>query len=116
MPSETAERLTPMKLSEAIIKGIEMRPKRATGVFFSGEDKSDVLGAAYQGLTGETDVHNYQVQGLDEAFPILSKIVMNPETSERTTLKIVIRQLNDEHKWKRKNIARFVKSVEDRHN
>ena len=104
-----------MKLSEAITKGIAMRPKRATGVYFAGTDKSDVLGAAYQGLTGESDVHNYQVDGkLEQAFPLLKQKVMNPETGELKTLKTVVRQLNDVHRWKRRNVARFVQSVEDR--
>lgn len=111
MPTETQ----PLKLSEAITKGISMRPKRAQGVYFAGEDRSDVLGAAYQGLKGETDVHNYQVgDALEVAFPILKRKVMNPETGELKTLKTVIRQLNDKHLWKRKNVARFVRSVEDR--
>lgn len=106
---------TKQKLSEAITKGISMRPKRAQGVYFAGEDRSDVLGAAYQGLTGEDEVHNYQVESqLEEAFPILRKKVSNPETGEVTTLKKVLRQLNDKHQWKRKNIARFVKAVEGR--
>lgn len=104
-----------MKLSDAITKGISMRPKRAHGVYFAGTDRSDVLGAAYQGATGEADVHNYQVGDyLEKNFPLLRKKVMNPETGETKTLKTVIRQLNDQHKWKRKNVARFVKSVEDR--
>lgn len=103
------------KLSEAIEAGIKMRPKRATGVYFAGEDRSDVLGAAYQGLTGESDVHNYQVDGkLESAFPILKRKVSNPETGDVASLKSVIRQLNDRHQWKRKNVARFVKSVEAR--
>lgn len=104
-----------MKLSEAITKGIAMRPKRAQGVYFAGTDRSDVLGAAYQGLTGESDVHNFQVDGkLETAFPLLSKKVMHPETGKLKTLKTVLRTLNDVNKWKRKNIARFVASVEDR--
>lgn len=111
MPTETPS----MKLSEAITKGISMRPKRAQGVYFAGEDRSDVLGAAYQGLKGESDVHNYQVEdALEQAFPILKRKVMNPETGELKTLKTVLRQLNDKHQWKRKNIARFVRSVEGR--
>lgn len=103
------------KLSEAMQKGIEMRKKRATGVYFAGTDRSDALGAAYQGLTGESDVHNYQIEAkLEEAFPILKRKVSNPETGDVASLKSVIRQLNDKHQWKRKNIARFVKSVESR--
>jgi thymidylate synthase len=104
-----------VKLSDAMTKGIAMRKFRAQGVYFSGEDRSDALGAAYQGLTGDTEVHNYQVDGkLEKAFPILLKKVSHPETSEVDTLKSVIRKLNDVNKWKRRNIARFVKSVEDR--
>lgn len=104
-----------MKLSEAITKGIAMRPKRAHGVYFAGEDRSDVLGAAYQGHTGKTEVHNYQVGDyLERTFPILKKKVMNPETGDVKTLKTVLRSLNDKHRWKRKNVARFVRSVEDR--
>lgn len=104
-----------MKLSEAMEKGIGMRKKRATGVYFAGEDRSDCLGAAYQGLTGESEVHNYQVDGkLETAFPILKRKVSNPETGEVVTLKAVIRQLNDKHQWKRRNVVRFIKSVEDR--
>ena len=104
-----------MKLSEAITRGISMRPKRAHGVYFAGADRSDVLGAAYQGLTGESEVHNYQVDGkLEVAFPMLKNKVMNPETGELKTLKTVLRQLNDKHRWKRKNVARFVQSLEDR--
>lgn len=104
-----------MKLSEAITKGIEARPKRAHGVYFAGTDKSDVLGAAYQGLKGETEVHNHMVgTSLDEAFPILKRKVSNPETGKVSTLKVVLRHLNDRHQWKRKNIARFVASVEGR--
>lgn len=109
---ETTEK---MKLSDAITKGISMRPKRAQGVYFAGDNRSDVLGAAFQGLKGTTDVHNYQVEGeLEAAFPLLKKKVMNPETGELKTLKTVIRQLNDKHLWKRKNVARFVRSVEGR--
>lgn len=111
MPETTAT----LKLSEAIEKGISMRPKRAQGVYFAGEDRSDVLGAAYQGSTGESDVHNHQVGDyLEKTFPILRRRVMNPETGEKATLKTVVRQLNDKHQWKRKNVARFVKSVEGR--
>lgn len=104
-----------MTLSEAMYAGIKTRAKRATGVYFAGDDRSDCLGAAYQGLTGESDVHNYQVDGkLESAFPVLKRKVSNPETGEVATLKSVIRQLNDKHQWKRKNVARFVKAVEDR--
>lgn len=104
-----------VKLSEAMTKGISMRKKRATGVYFAGEDRSDCLGAAYQGLTGDTDVHNYVVDGkLETAFPILKRKVSNPETGDVASLKSVIRQLNDKHQWKRKNVVRFVKAVEDR--
>lgn len=102
-------------LSEAMYDGIKVRAKRATGVYFAGEDRSDALGAAYQGLTGESDVHNYQVESkLEESFPILTRRVSNPETGKVASLKEVIRQLNDTHQWKRKNIARFVKAVEAR--
>lgn len=111
MPTEAAD----MTLSEAMTKGIEMRSKRATGVYFAGDDRSDCLGAAYQGLTGESDVHNYQVDGkLEAAFPILKRKISHPETGEVLTMKTVIRQLNDKNKWKRANVARFVKAVEDR--
>jgi hypothetical protein len=113
MPTDTVTR--PMKLSEAIIKGIAMRPKRAHGVYFAGKDRSDVLGAAYQGSTGKSEVHNYQVGDyLERTFPILKKKVMNPETGELKTLKTVLRSLNDKHRWKRKNVVRFVSSVEGR--
>ena len=102
-----------MKLHEAITEGIARRPKRATGVYFAEEDRSDVLGAAYQGVTGDTDPHNYKVEDtLEKEFPILKKRVSNPETGKVETLKTVLRRLNDEHQWKRKNIARFVKAVE----
>ena len=102
-----------MHLSQAIMKGIELRKKRAQGVYFAGLDKSDVLGAAYHGATGETEVHNHMVGTyLDENFPILKRRVSNPETGKIATLKLVLRQLNDKHQWKRKNIARFVESVE----
>lgn len=102
-------------LSEAILAGISMRPKRAHGVYFAGEDRSDVLGAAFQGSTGNPEVHNYQVGDyLETTFPILKRTVMNPETGEKATLKTVLRQLNDKHQWKRKNIARFVSAVESR--
>lgn len=105
----------PMTLSEAMKKGIEKRPKRATGVYFAGEDSSDALGAAYQGLTQKDDVHNYQVeQTLEDSFNILGTRCSNPETGKVSTLKEVIRQLNDDHRWKRKNIARFVAAVEKR--
>lgn len=104
-----------MKLSEAITKGISMRPKRAHGVYFAGVDRSDVLGAAFQGLKGNVDVHNHMVENeLEAAFPILKKKVMNPETGKTYSLKTVVRQLNDQHKWKRKNVARFVKALEMR--
>lgn len=104
-----------MMLSESITKGISLRPKRAHGVYFAGTDKSDVLGAAYQGATGDTDPHNYKVGTyLDENFKLLSKKVSNPETGKTADLKTVMRQLNDQHKWKRKNIARFVAAVETR--
>lgn len=104
-----------VKLSEAMTKGISMRKFRARGVYFAGTDKSDILGAAYQGATGENDVHNHMVGDyLDVNFPLLKRKVSNPETGEVKTLKTVLRQLNDKHQWKRKNIVRFVKSVEGR--
>lgn len=102
-------------LSQAIRKGIQIRPKRAQGVYFAGEDRSDVLGAAYQGLTGQTEVHNHMVQDkLETSFPLLRRKVANPVTAEVKTLKTVLRQLNDKQKWKRVNIARFVEAVEAR--
>lgn len=104
-----------MKLHAAITVGIEARPKAARGVYFAGEDKSDVLGAAYQGATGETEVHNHMVKDfLDQTFPILAKKVSHPESGKIDTLKAILIQLNDESKWKRKNIARFVESLENR--
>jgi hypothetical protein len=104
-----------VKLSEAMEKGISMRPKRAHGVYFAGTDRSDILGAAYQGATGETDVHNHMVGDyLDTTFALLKRKVSNPETGEVKTLKTVLRHLNDKHCWKRKNIVRFVKAVEAR--
>lgn len=112
MPTAESEKKS---LSEAMYAGIKMRPKRATGVYFAGEDRSDILGAAYQGLTGESDVHNFHVEAkLEEAFPVLKRKVSNPETGKVASLKSVVRQLNDNHQWKRKNIARFVKAVESR--
>lgn len=104
-----------MKLHEAITAGIEARPKAARGVYFSGEDKSDVLGAAYQGVTGKTEVNNHEVKDfLDQTFPILAKKVSHPKDGKIETLKAVLLRLNDESKWKRKNIARFVESLENR--
>jgi len=114
MPTNT-EATPRMTLSAAMTKGIAMRPKRAHGVYFAGEDRSDILGAAYQGHTGKTEVHNYMVGDyLERTFPILKKKVMNPETGELKTLKTVLRSLNDKHRWKRKNVVRFVSSVEGR--
>lgn len=107
-----------MNLSEAVLKGIAARKKRAIGVYFSGENRSDVLGAAYQGLTGSSEVNNHEVGAtLQESFPILSKKVHYPNDETRQgTLKEVILHLNDEKKWKRKNIARFIAAVEARNN
>jgi hypothetical protein len=107
---------TAVKLSEAMSKGIALRPKRATGVYFAGTDKSDILGAAYQGATGETEVHSHMVGDyLETNFPLLKRKVSNPETGKVFTLKTVVRQLNDQHKWKRKNIVRFVEAIEGRY-
>lgn len=114
MPTAETEKKS---LSDAMYAGIKMRPKRATGVYFAGDNRSDILGAAFQGLTGNTDVHNHQVEAkLEESFPLLKRKVSNPETGDVATLKTVVRQLNDRHQWKRKHIARFVKAVESRVN
>lgn len=116
MPNETEVATAPLSLAEAMKKGIAVRKLAARGVYFAGEDKADALGAAYIGFTGQTDVHNYMVgTELDDAYPILTTKVHTPEGDGKVrTLKQAIRYLNDELKWKRKNIARFVASVEAR--
>lgn len=49
-----------MKVSEAILKGMERFPKQAFGQYQKGNDAACVLGCANWALTGHADDHNFR--------------------------------------------------------
>ncbi len=100
-----------MKLSQAILIGCTLRPRKILHYFVSGNDGACALGAAIAaiGIDKLTIISN--------EFPILNKFVAPPsnafDRAYNETVFIIIEKLNDVCGWSREQIAFWVATLED---
>lgn len=95
-----------MKLSEAIRVGSEKRPQGFGASFKNGH--TCAIGAAMDAI-GHAD--NDYTKVLDY-FPITHLYVTSPETGQSVVMLTALRELNDEYRWTREQIANFVAEIE----
>ena len=107
-----------MKLSKAILEGSKLRKKTMGSLFY--ENKSCALGAAYEYAFGKLskkdlmgdingEYNSPKYKRLRKKFPELDYEYGHPKHDDRKDrLLDIITQLNDEFKWSRKNIARWL--------
>lgn len=102
-----------MKLSEAIVKGCQMRPNqcRFHYVHFT-KNATCVHGAAAEGTFGHFDTDSKfgdmlrAVDNLDVLYPDLTRQFFHPvQRHEKMTLGEILFSLNDDHGWSREQIA-----------
>lgn len=126
-----------MKLSEAMRAGAKIRPQAFGGLYKMAfrwlrfEKRSCALGAAYEGgdcqfkvepathaflgrdgkLIAAGETRNF-VQIPDEWTAVLTFLAECPQCEMRGSVQDVIPHLNDNHKWRRTEIARWIERVE----
>lgn len=129
-----------MKLSEAIRAGAKIRPQ-GFGSFFpvvrrwfgvKREKLSCAMGAAFEGGSCKTKIETVSrafigregqliqagetvesVYPHDEWVPVLTLTQSCPQCEKQDNVNNVIQHLNDDHKWKREEIALWVARMEE---
>lgn len=117
-----------MKLSEAILKGSQIRPQGFDNYFVKWPDgtvRSCALGAAYEAITGSSQVPDFDFIEKwpdEEAVKIATKNVSTngvcgcEMVSRVLPVANLVSHLNDHHKWTREKIAEWVSTVEKTEN
>jgi hypothetical protein len=99
------------ELAEAIRFGAKRRPNQAFGEYYHGPRASCALGAAFEGLYRlPEEVGQLHPKRLDRLFDCLEGTLRTcPEgCKKRVILAAMIIHLNDDHRWDRERIARWV--------
>lgn len=104
------------ELAEAILIGTHRRPVQAFGTYF-GKGSSCALGAAYEGVyllpRDSTDV---MPRRLDRFFHCLENVSRRCPAGCRKQIPVaaMIVHLNDDHRWSRERVARWLRGEPDR--
>jgi hypothetical protein len=102
-----------VKLSEAIRLGAMMRPQ-TRGRMRSLGGWTCALGAALDAV-GDLDARMPNAESIQRVvakWPIAASLVQHPANVYWSSMKSIIVDLNDEHKWTREQIASWVETVE----
>jgi hypothetical protein len=99
-----------MKLSEALRKGILIKPIQAFGCFTTNENDADVILSIIKGC----EIPHNELDLVSD-FPSLNKVTVCPATPLATipvlTLYTVLLLLNDDFKWSREKIADWLENI-----
>jgi hypothetical protein len=100
-------------LSTAMREGAKLRPQAFGGYFQQGTPvKSCAMGAVYEALTGETvlPVWGRLPKKLRSTLSREKECPMGCEMQRGRSLLGLVTHLNDDHKWKREQIADWLAS------
>lgn len=109
-------------MAQYMRKGIELSPTQNFWTYFDttngGIDHtcSDAFGAIYLGVLGrvprpEFDWSCIQYRLDGDTEKIQKAVFINPVTSKEQSLRHIIINLNDEHRWTREQIADWLESL-----
>lgn len=100
------------ELAAAIRDGAHRRNRQMFGAYFEGRDRSDALGAAYEGIYRlPADATGIRPRGIYKFFDCLDDRVRRcpePGCIKRHFLDSLIIHLNDDHGWSRERIAAYI--------
>lgn len=100
------------ELAEFIRNGAHDRPEQAFGDYFSGQNASCALGAAYEAMYRLPRAGGGKpTRDLDWFFDCLDTIRACPGgegCTKRLSLAAIIVHLNDDHRWTREQIATWL--------
>ena len=101
-----------MKLSEAIIEGSKLKPQ-AFCADITGT-RSCALQAAGEALGWDRKGSNFCTpwELLEDKYPYILDVVVNPVTGDAYSLENIIYRLNDTNRWTREDIAAWVATKE----
>jgi hypothetical protein len=104
------------ELAEFIRDGSKRRPDQAFGDYYQGESASCALGAAYEAMyrLPRKVEGQHPTRDLDWFFDCLDTIKPCPEHGcrKRIYLAALIVHLNDDHRWSREQIARWLEGAQ----
>lgn len=100
------------QLATAIRDGARRRREQMFGAYFEGRDRSDALGAAYEGIYRlPADATGVRPKGIYKFFSCLDDRVRRcpePGCIKQHFLDSLIIHLNDDHQWSRERIAAYI--------
>lgn len=100
------------ELAAAIRDGAQRRNRQMFGAYFEGRDRSDALGAAYEGIYRlPADATGVRPKGIYKFFSCLDDRVRRcpePGCIKQHFLDSLIIHLNDDHGWSRERIAAYI--------
>ena len=102
------------ELAEAILTGVERRPRQSFGTYFGPEGGSCALGAAYDGVYRLPDaVRGTHPHRMDRFFHCLENVSKRCPAGCRKQVPIaaLIVHLNDDHRWTREQIAAWLRGA-----
>lgn len=105
--------LVERQLADAIRTGASRRSEQAFGDYFRGRNASCALGAAFEGMYRLPDDMDGRrpTKDLEAVFDCLdntARACPEPGCRKRLALGAIIVHLNDDHRWDRESIARWV--------
>ena len=99
-------------LADAIRDGSRRRRDQMFGAYFDGTERSDALGAAYEGIYRlPVDATGIRPKGIYKFFACLDDRVRRcpePGCIKQHLLDTLIIHLNDDHRWTREQIASYI--------
>ena len=98
------------ELAEFIRNGAHTRTEQAFGDYFSGQNASCALGAAYEAMYRLPRTPGRPTRDLDWFFDCLDTVKACPAEGCRKKLFLaaIIVHLNDDHRWSREEIAQWL--------
>lgn len=100
------------ELAEFIRNGAHQRTEQAFGDYFTGQNASCALGAAYEAMYRLPLKPGHPTRDLDWFFDCLDSAKSCPVDGcrKRLYLAAIIVHLNDDHRWTREQIAAWLES------
>lgn len=95
------------ELAEFIRTGAHERSEQAFGDYYTGENASCALGAAYEAMYRLPKKPGHPTRDLDWFFDCLDTVKACPAAgcTKKLYLAAIIVHLNDDHRWSREEIA-----------
>jgi len=98
------------ELAQFIREGMNKRPDQAFGDYFSGQNASCALGAAYEAMYRLPREGGRPTRDLDWFFDCLDTVKACPHEGckKKLFLAAILVHLNDDHRWSRDEIATWL--------